>query len=184
VTFRRKAEIWIGGLRFDGEPHTVGALVKVTEPAAQVGIPTVARGDTGWIVAWAQRDTASAPWAVRWRRFKDFSTSGPVRSLPMPPGGPGSRAIAPSIAPLHAGRFLLAWTEGVARHQVRAQVIGANDLPVEAPLAISQPDVDAGQGQIALDTEGRGAVAFLVSKGHAFELAITPLDCEAGLHHP
>lgn len=177
VAYRRGAEIWLGAFGGGGGVPAAGPLVRVSEAAAQVGTPTLAAEGGVNVVAWAQRDSASAPWSLRWKRFRDVASPGPLRAFTLPIGGPGARAIAPSVAALHGGRFLLAWTEGTTRHAVRAQVIGANDAPIGAPLTISAVDTDAGQEQVVLDEHGRGGVAYLASKGHAFELVVTPIDC-------
>ena len=176
VAYRRGAEIWIGALGGGGAP-TAGALVRVSEAAAQVGAPSLATADGVRVVAWAQKDSAGAPWSLRWKRFRDVASPGPLRAFTLPAGGPGIRAIAPSVAALRGGRFLLAWTEGTTRHAVRAQVIGANDAPLGAAMTLSGEGIDAGQEQIVIDDAGRGGVAYLASKGRAFELVVTPITC-------
>jgi len=86
--------------------------------------------------------------------------------------------MAPSVAALGDGRFLLAWTEaGSGRNQVRAEVIDATDHVTGEPLAVSPGDLVAGQGTIALTDSGRGAIAYLVAKRSAFELRASAIDC-------
>src|SRR5205814_4276940 len=135
-----------------------------------------AHGDEA-VVAWAERDAASAPWGVRWIRWTAHAGPGTVRELALPPGGPGERAMAPSVAALDGGRLLLAWTEaGHGRNQVRAQVFDANDRAQGAALDVTPRDAMAGQEQIAvadLDGAHKGAVAYLVARRGVFELRAT-----------
>jgi hypothetical protein len=106
--------------------------------------------------------------------------SGETRALALPPGGPGDRAMAPSVATLGDGRFLLAWTEaGHGKNQVRAQVIDAQDHPSGEPIAVSAPDAVAGQEAIALTDSGVGAIAYLVARRGSFELRASPIECLA-----
>jgi len=178
VAFRRGNAIWIGAFRVGDASPPLGAMVRLSD-GTQVGAPAMdARGDEA-VVAWAQRETKTAPWSVHWTRWRSGAEAEKSRALPIPPGGPGERALAPSVALLDRGRFLLAWTEGAtSRHQVRAQVIDENDHPVGEPMAISPAEVVAGQEQIAIAEGGRGAVAYLSSKGRSFELMATPIACD------
>jgi hypothetical protein len=146
-----------------------------------VGSPVVdAHGDEA-VVAWAERDGATAPWGIHWARWTPHTGPGTVHELALPPGGPGERAMAPSVAALSGGRFLLAWTEaGHGRNQVRAQVVDANDRPLGAALDVSPIDAVAGQEQIAmadLDGAQKGAIAYLVARRGGFELRATAIDC-------
>jgi hypothetical protein len=173
VVFRRAGAIWIGSFRGG---QTTSDLTKIsTAPFA--GAPSLdARGDEA-IVAWAQRE-AQAPWGIRWTRWTPHAGPDAVHELALPAGGPGDRAMAPSIAALDDGRFLLAWTEaGRGRNQVRAEVIDATDHAMGEPLLVSPADAIAGQEAIALTDSGRGAIAYLVAKRGAFELRASAIDC-------
>jgi hypothetical protein len=179
VTFRRGGAIWIGAFRAGDAAPTMAPRARVSD-GAQVGAPAIDAFAGEAIVAWTQREGVSAPWTVRWMRWRPGTLVEKPRALSLPPGGPGERAIAPSVAALEGGRFLLAWTEGAAtRHQVRAQAFDANDRPVGEPMSVSPPEVVAGQEQVAVTAGGRGVVAFLSAKGHAFELLATPITCSA-----
>ncbi len=93
---------------------------------------------------------------------------------------PGTdNAIAPSIAALGDGRFLLAWTEGGAgHHRVRGQLFGANDQPIGSAFDVSAAGADAGQAQLAVGADGRGAAGYLVAHGSRFDLVATPIVCQ------
>jgi hypothetical protein len=173
AVFRRAGGIWIGSFR---GAELTSELTRLSAPAS-VGAPSLdAHGDEA-IVAWAQR-AGTAPWGVRWVRWTASAGAGRVHELALPAGGPGERAMAPSLVALDDGRFLLSWTEtGRGRNQVRAQVLDAGDRPLGAAFDVSPPDVVAGQEQIALAGGGKGAVAYLVARRGAFELDATALDC-------
>ena len=173
VVFRRAGAIWIGSFRGG---QTTSDLTKLST-AQYAGAPSLdARGDEA-IVAWAQRD-AQSPWGIRWTRWTAHAGPDAVHDLALPQGGPGDRAMAPSVAALYEGRFLLSWTEaGRGRNQVRAEVIDATDHAMGTPLLVSAADAVAGQETIALTDSGRGAIAYLVAKRGAFELRATAIDC-------
>ncbi len=173
VVFRRAGAIWIGSFR---GAVTTSDLTKLSI-AKYAGAPSLdARGDEA-IVAWAERDGQS-PWGIRWTRWTPHAGPGAVHELALPEGGPGDRAMAPSVAARGDGRFLLSWTEaGRGRNQVRAEVIDANDHPMGDALLVSPADTIAGQEAIALTDSGRGAIAYLVAKRGAFELRATAIDC-------
>jgi hypothetical protein len=179
VTFRRNGAIWIGAFRATEASAALGPLARASD-GAQVGSPSIdARGGEA-IVAWAQRDGAAAPWTVRWMRWRPGVLIEKPRALVLPPGGPGERAIAPSVAALDGGRFLLAWTEGAAsRHQVRAQAFDEGDRPWGEAFDVSPPGSIAGQEQIAMADGSTGAVAFLSGRGRGFELVAAPIACRA-----
>jgi hypothetical protein len=184
VVFRRAGAIWIGSFRGGQTTSEVERL----STAAYAGAPSLdARGDEA-VVAWAERGQ-SGPWGIRWARWSPRARdenngknemSGETHALALPPGGPGDRAMAPSVAALGDGRFLLAWTEaGHGKNQVRAQVIDAQDHPSGEPIAVSAPDAVAGQEAIALTDSGVGAIAYLVARRGSFELRASPIECLA-----
>ena len=183
VAFRRGGAIWVGAFRLGEVSPPLGPMVRISD-GMQVGAPSIdARGDE-MIVAWAQRQTKTSGWEIHWTRWRSGAEAEKSHALTLAPGGPGERALAPSVAVLAGGRFLLAWTEGAStRHQVRAQVIDELDHPTGEALAISPPDVVAGQEQIAIarrtaKNDFAGAVAYLSSKGRSFELMATPIACD------
>jgi hypothetical protein len=187
VVFRRNGSLWIGSFR-GGQTTSeltrlAGNAQRARGEALLVGSPTLdARGDEA-VVAWAQRESVGARWGVRWARWTRDGL-GVVRDLPIPAGGPGERALAPSVAETGSGRLLLAWTEaGHGRNQVRAQVFDAQDRPLGAAMDVSPSDAMAGQQQIALaDASGpgsaeHGAIAYFVARRGAFELRAASIEC-------
>jgi hypothetical protein len=174
LVFRRAGAIWIGSFRGG---QTTSDLTRLSA-GDYVGVPALdARGDEA-IVAWAQRDVAASPWGVRWVRWTAHGGQSLVHELSLPAGGPGDRAMAPSVSALDDRRFLLAWTEaGRGKNQVRAQVFDGTDHPLGDALTVSPQDAIAGQEQIALTDAGHGAIAYLVARRGAFELRATAIDC-------
>jgi hypothetical protein len=177
VVFRRAGAIWAGSFRGG---QTTSELARLSN-GEYAGAPALdARVDEA-VVAWAQRDTASSSWGIRWARWAPHAGQSTVHALDLPPGGPGDRAMAPSLAALDDRRFLLAWTEaGHGKNEVRAQVIDAEDRPFGDALTVSSPGAVAGQEQIALTDTGRGAIAYLVARRGSFELRATGIDCGSG----
>jgi hypothetical protein len=174
MALRRGGGIWVGSFRGG---QTTSDLVKLST-SAYVGVPALDTRADEAVVAWAQRDTAASPWGVRWARWTPQSGAGTVHELTLPPGGPGDRAMAPSVSALEGRRVLLAWTEaGHGKNQVRAQVFDGADRALGDALGVSPDDTVAGQEQIALAEGGRGAIAYLVARRGAFELRATAIDC-------
>ncbi len=169
ATFRRDGTIWVGAISADALD---GPPLPISDPKTLVGRPSLAvLGDTV-VVAWASRVSATQPWSVRWTRW--HVASGFVeasRALAIPDGGVGGATMSPSIAALGRDTFLVAWTEGASLHQVRAQAFDLDGARIGAPLAISPPSANAGQGEIALGADGRGLAAFLV-KGESSEMEL------------
>ena len=87
--------------------------------------------------------------------------------------------MSPSLTALPGGRFLLVWTEGPASgHDVRALTLGPDGTAVGAPLVISNPGVNAGQGQAAVTATGPGIVAFLPNQAAmAFRVVASLIAC-------
>src|SRR5262249_12586224 len=100
-----------------------------------------------------------------------------TRALGVPPGGPGGAAIAPALAGLADGRFLLVWTEGGGgAHDVRAPTPDAELGPSGAPVTGSHGSSNAGQGAVAL-SGGQGMVAYLALTDQGYELWGAAVDC-------
>lgn len=176
LVFRRDDAIWLGSVLIDRDGVHAGALVQVSEPAVQVGAPSIdARGDLT-VAAWTQRDARRGPWTLRWGRFHNGERAGALQQL-APQGA--ENAIAPSVSVLADGSLLLAWTEGgTGHHRVRAELFGPDDKPIGGVFDVSAPNTDAGQAQVALASEGRGAAGYLVTRGGTFDLVATPIACQ------
>ena len=178
LAYRHAGAIWVGGAKGDRAP--IGQPVRVAGLGPQVGSPAIAAAASGDVlVAWADRAQASDPWGLRLIAWRPGEAAKAAITFKLPAGGLGEHAMSPGLAALPGGRFLLVWTEGpVSSHQVRAQVLGADGSAAGDAFAVSADGVNAGQGQAAVLSDGRGAVAFLASTGKTFDVRATPIQCQ------
>ena len=179
IVFRRHGGIY-GGM-IGPDRAAVGELTKIAgagaPPGSPVGTPTIAVNGQSVAVAFADRASTDEPWSIR------IGTA-PLGSFPqttspfiVPPGGPGGAALAPALAGLPDGRWLLVWTEGSGgAHDVRGMTLGADLAPVGTALNISREGSNAGQGAVALRA-GRGLVAYLALTEEGYEAWGTGVDC-------
>ena len=165
----------------DPQREPKGQLVRIEGAGAPagspVGTPVIAHNGRGIGVAFADRAAPADPWNVRLGFALGTDVPKKTQGFVLPAGGPGGNALAPGLAGLSDGRWLLVWTEGsaAARQEVRAQTLGRDMSPLGAPFVVSRPGTNAGQGAVALGG-ARGAVAFLEGKD-PFELWATSIDC-------
>jgi hypothetical protein len=180
VVFRRRGGIFGGMVGRDRAAR--GALTQVAGAGAPegspVGSPTLAVSGSTLAVAFADRASSSEPWSLRIGSASVGSFPAQTTQFAVPPGGPGGAAIAPTLAGLADGRFLLAWTEGSSggNHDVRAQTLGADMKPIGAPFTVSHSGGNAGQGAAAMSS-GRGLVAYLTLVDRSYEVWGAGVDC-------
>jgi hypothetical protein len=179
VVFRRKGEIFGGTIDRDQKPR--GNASKVSGAGAPagspVGAPTVATNGHAVAVAFADRAAASDPWGVRIGASSLGLFPTQTRALAVPPGGPGGAAIAPALAGLADGRWIVVWTEGSGGdHDVRAQTLDAELRPSGAPVTVSHGSSNAGQAAVAL-SGGQGMVAYLALTDQGYEVWGAAIDC-------
>jgi hypothetical protein len=179
IGFRNGGSLWVGQADRSGSSlQAKGDLSRLGRQGEMVGAPAIAASDGVVMMAWAARKTADDPWRMRWLRFKAGESPGPDHAFVVPAGGPGEQSMAPGLAALPGGRFLLVWTEGPASaHEVRAQTLSSEGTALGEPLRISATGVNAGQGQPAVTSTGRGVVAFLAADGSRFEVVAAPIAC-------
>jgi hypothetical protein len=179
IVFRRHGEIFGAMLDKDRKPR--GGLVDIAgadAPAgAPVGAPAVATSAQSIAVAFADRVSSSEAWGIR-------IGSAPLGSLPrrtsaftVPAGGPGRAAIAPALAGLSDGRWLLVWTEGGGGdHDVRAQTLDSDLQPAGSPFKVSHEGNNAGQAAVAV-SDRQGLVSYLTLTDQGYELWGAAVDC-------
>jgi hypothetical protein len=178
LAFRRGASVWIGAAEGATAFAPKGDLAHVDGLGPSVGSPSVAIGDGVVVVAWADRASQDEPWRLRWLHFKAGSPPGEPTTFVPPAGGKGEQAMSPALSALPGGRFLLVWTEGPASgHEVRALTLSSEARPLGGPIVVSSESTNAGQGQAAVNASGQGVIAFLESRGDAFEVAATSIAC-------
>jgi hypothetical protein len=178
IAFRRGDAVWVGTAERAAALTRKGELSRISGFGSTVGSPAVAIDESVVVVAWADRATPDDRWQLRWTRFKAGDAPPMPRTFTPPPGGKGHEAMSPGLTVLPGQRFLLVWTEGLPNdHEVRALTLSADGTFVGAPLNISNAGVNAGQGQAAVNSNGRGVVAFLESFAGGFRVAVTPIAC-------
>jgi len=180
VAFRRGGAVYVGLAKGDSVLTSIGSLQRIEGLGPQVGSPALATSGDAVIVAWADRAGAQDAWQIRWTKVDAAGSAAPPKTFAVPDGGLGGPAMSPSVAGLGGGRFVLSWSEGpVSNHQVRAANVGADGAVSGAPLSVSAPGLNAGQPQIAVGADGRGAIAFLAKGKAGYEVHATPLTCAA-----
>jgi hypothetical protein len=169
----------LGRLRMNPEPEARGHLEAVESAAATLGTPTIAVSGDTVMIAYPEKFLPGDPWRIRLARWKP-GVGCPVPSTFVPPrGGLGVHTMAPSLAALPQGGFLLAWTEGpVGNHQVRAQAIGLEGEPDGPALEISRASVNAGQSSVAVGPSGIAGVAYFEGINESYKLMAVPLRCD------
>lgn len=176
LAFRRENAIFVGVAAGQELLVPSGPLVRLGS-LGQVGAPSLTVSGDTIVVAWSDRATAQDPWQVRWTKLKTDGAADEPHAFVLPSGGLGGQAMSPSVAGLGTGRFVMAWSEGTATRQVRAQTFNADGKPSGAPLTFSAPGTNAGQPQVAVGADGRGVVAFLAGAGKSYEVLASPLSC-------
>jgi hypothetical protein len=177
VTFRDgglEGKIMIGWLGPDGGKRS--ELVALPGPQF-VGTPFAAAANRAWLLAFAGRASSQDPWRVELLQGEQGKTEARRTTFEAPAGGLGGGQIAPSVAAMQRGYWLLQWTEGKSgMYQVRTQLLGPDLKLVGEAVLVSPKGASSGQG--ALFATGPGAVSLYVQTigGHD-ELWATTLDC-------
>jgi hypothetical protein len=178
IAFRSAGAVWVGTAAGSGTPVAKGGLFRIEGLGPMVGSPALAINDGAGLMAWADRPSSDDPWRLRWAAFKVGEAPEAPNPFTPPVGGNGEQAMAPALASIPGGRFLLTWTQGATSvHEVRALTLSANGTPLGAPLSISSAGSNAGQGQAVVTSGGRGLVAFLESAADGFQVVVTPVVC-------
>jgi len=179
IVFRRRGEIFGGMIGKDKAAR--GGLAKIVGaggPAGSpVGSPTIAVTGASVAVVFADRASANDPWGLRIGSAPLGSIPNATSAFAVPAGGPGGATIAPALAGLADGRWLLVWTEGSGGdHDVRAQTLDAGLKPLGAAFSVSREGHNAGQGAVGL-RGGAGLVGYLRLTDEGYELWGAVVDC-------
>lgn len=167
----------LSAVRLGTDRAAKGDLVPLAD-GGQAGTPALGTNGVEVAVAFAHRDAPTSPWGVKISRFlKDDAPSKAV-AFPLPQGGPGGDAFAPSIAGLADGRWLLAWTEGASGSRVvRVATLSANGEVMAEPLSLSVPKSNAGQPSLAVVGADALAVYLTSPKKGIYEIWGATLSC-------
>jgi hypothetical protein len=163
----------LGWVKEDGT--SAGPLRRVPSAGMRLGTPSIAWNGKDALVAFAERETDEAPWGLRVARARLGAEPWSSESWAVPAGGPGGQTIAPSVAALQGGGWLMVWTEGAqGSRAVRMQTLDAELAPVgEAQTVSSEGNAGQGTGIVA---EGQGAVVYLAGT-RAHELWAVRVQC-------
>ncbi|MFP6684713.1 MAG: DUF4339 domain-containing protein [Polyangiaceae bacterium] len=178
VTYRHGLTIWVGWLQPDGT--VLRAAEAVSGSGRRVGKPMLAfHGKQAVVVFSNEPDEEDAVKEVRWARGEVGGAMGASEPVAIPAGGPGGDAIAPAIASVADGRWILMWTEGSrGRRVLRAQTFDAAFHVLGDALRVSPATGNFGQGTVGVSAT-RAAIAFLLATGRGrYELWGTVLQCD------
>ena len=174
VAYLSMERVWYGAANLDG---SVLQEPTALESQAKVGKPMLASDGHDVSVVYADGvQGGDTPVRVRWAHGPIASglSAAPVVELPV--GGPGGDSIAPDVAALSDGRWLLMWTEGrEGARALRAQTFDSRRVRLGSALRVSPETGNFGQGTLAVVGE-RAAVAFLL-KADSYQLWGTVLQC-------
>jgi hypothetical protein len=181
AAYRHDSRSWYVWL---GEDRTIGvAPVAVSETAAEVGKPMIAANAEAISLVYADRAAKGEPAVIRWARGALGQPLGKSEAVELPPGGPGGDAIAPAVAGLSGGRWVLMWTEGSRGQQrmLRAQTYARDGQRIGDALQVSPATGSFGQGTVGVQGEAAGVV-FLLQRREGYqvryELWGTVLQCQ------
>ncbi len=178
LAFRRGNAIGVGLATGRDGPTASGDISYLEGLGANVGSPAIALSRDIVLVAWADHQSQSDPWRLRWVRFRKGQVLASPSGFSLPTGGKGVQAISPGLAVLPGRRFLLVWTEGpAAGHEVRAVTVSEEGDFLGSAFHASNADTNAGQAQAAVTDAGRGVVAFLESTSTGFQVVAAPIVC-------
>jgi hypothetical protein len=179
VTFRRggkTGKVAVGWLSPSGLKKT--ELVDVRTDDDFSGTPSIAANADSILVAFASRGASASSWSIALAKAKSGGHPQTASRFVLPPGGPGGDGIAPTVAALADGRWLLQWTEGASGNRiVRAAVLDQNLALSSDAVNLSPDGANAGQGAVWANGD-QGAVLFYVTndkKSH--ELWGAAIDC-------
>jgi hypothetical protein len=174
VVYLSGDKVWFGAAKSDGSLLREPAAL---ESAAKVGKPMIASDGREVSVVYAEGTPGETPIQIRWARVAIGQPLEKAPVLELPPGGPGGDAIAPDVAAVSGGRWLLLWTEGKEGvRALRAQTYDRRGRRLGDALRVSPETGNFGQGTVTLvgDTV---AVAFLLKTESAYQLWGTVLQC-------
>lgn len=175
-TYRASGAVWLGTTQKNDSPQRFPSL------GGGVGTPSLVSLDASHILAaWPDRAGDDEPWGLRVVAYAPGKGSVTPKAF-ADSRHPGSM-LGPSLARIDDKHALLLWTHEVTKndatsYEVRGQVLDASGAAIGESLVLSAADMSAGQAQATVDTNGRGVVAFLVSTGDSFDVAVTGIRCK------
>lgn len=174
-TYRAPGSVWLGTTQKNDSPQRIPGL------GPQVGSPSVVALDAKSLIAvWADRADENDKWALRIAAYSPGKGNVTPKTF-APKDRPGAM-LSPALVRIDASHALLLWTleheKGDARsYEVLAQTLDAKGTPLGEAFSVSAADMSGGQPQGVMGEHGKGTIAFLVSHGDAYDLAVAGVDC-------
>jgi hypothetical protein len=178
IVYRHGLTIWLGWLTPEGE--VLRAAEALPGTGRRVGKPMLASDGKRAIVVFANEpDIDDAIKEIRWAHGDVGTAFADTQPVALPEGGPGGDAIAPAIASLADGRWILMWTEGQRGARVlRAQTYDGAFRHLGRALRVSPATGNFGQGTVGV-VANNAVIAFLLAAGRRrYELWGTVLQCD------
>jgi hypothetical protein len=176
VAFRQggaEGQVQTGWLRADGT--AASELHAIAGAPLSLGTPTAAKLGERAVTLFSARPDKSSPYEIH--AAVSTPTSPPARAKKLSLPAFGSGAIAPSLAELSPGRYLLQWTDGgIGQYQVHAIVVSDDLEPLGPPLRVSAKGANAGQGTIVASSKATVSFFIQTTAGHD-ELWGATLSC-------
>lgn len=169
-TYRAPGSVWLGTTQKNDSPQRIPGL------GPQVGSPSIVALDNKTLLAaWADRTSDSEQWGLRIAAY----TPGKGNVTPKSFVTKDKANASPALVRIDASHALLLWSaEKETGYEVLAQTLDAKGAPVGESFAVSAADMIGLQPQGAIGESGKGTVAFLVSNGGAYDLAVAGVDCK------
>jgi hypothetical protein len=176
VTYRYAGRIFHALLKDDGS--VAQDVAAIAGSGGKVGKPNIGSNRRDVSVVFADRPPKAKAAQIRWAHGPLGKALLESQVVELPAGGPGGEAIAPAIAGLSGGRWLLMWTEGrTGARTLRAQTYDRKYQPVGEALRVSPATGSFGQGTIGVVGES-AVVVFLLATRRTYEVWGTVLQCE------
>ena len=181
-TYRAPGSVWLGTTQKGDSPQRIPGL------GPQVGSPSIVALDAkNLIAAWADRASETDPWVLRVAAYSPGKGNfTPKKFAPKSASGNAGAMLSPALVRVDATHALLLWTlehskpgdADTKTYEVLAQTLDAKGAPVGDSFAVSAEDMSGGQPQGVMDDKGKGTVAFLVSHGDVYDVAVAAIDCK------
>ncbi|MBW2453230.1 MAG: DUF4339 domain-containing protein [Deltaproteobacteria bacterium] len=176
VTYRYAGRVYHALLKDNGSVSQ--AVSAIAGSGGKVGKPNVGSNGRDLSVVFADRPPKARAAEIRWAHGPIGEALTESEVVELPAGGPGGEAIAPAIAGLSGGRWLLMWTEGRrGARTLRAQTYDRKYQPVGDALRVSPATGSFGQGIIGVVGEN-AVVVFLLATRRSYQVWGTVLQCE------
>lgn len=158
IAYKQAESMQLAWIDPKGQP--AGEMSRVQSAGTKLGAPSLAWNGSEALIAFAERESDDAPWAIRVARGGFGAAATSSRVWAAPGGGPGGPVIAPSVTDLDRGGWLMMWTEGKQGQREVRMLTCDKDLEAIGEARTVSGQGNAGQG-VAVVSTGRGIAAYL-----------------------